>query len=592
MPAKFLSLKEILKITQSVRLVFVIMLLSLWNARAQDCSIVYEGEQKAKEIFNSRIGGELKLCDSLVLLQRLNNEILQLQQEGYLLAAHSSLLRKDSTWYTNCFLGKRFKWSKLNINHLPNEILLRAGYQKRHFENEVFSIAKMKLFFQRLIRESDNMGLPFASLSLDSVTIDGDKIGAKLIYYTGPVITFDSLRIIGEARIKNSWLTAYLGINHGQNFSQRTVNQITGKIKNLRFTELRDPPTISFQNKKALITLDLAPKKVRTIELIIGFLTKEEESGKLIVTGQFDLALINLFNSGKSLDIQWQSLKARSQLLDVKYNHPNLFHSPLDIDVAFNLLKEDTIFITRQARVRFVYLRSFHSFSIFSEFQSSNLLSTDGLEDLSELPELLDLNVDYYGLEYGLVKLNDVYVPTSGHSLWTTAAVGSKRIRRNDDFPPELFEEVDISTTQYKLTFEAKNYLELSKDLVLYAGMRAGKIFNDQLYLNDLFRIGGLNSLRGFNENFFFSSDYALSNLEIQLHFEENSYLLAFYDQAYLYYRIPGSRFEDYPLGIGLGLNLSTKNGSVRLAYALGRSGDQPLSLSLSKFHFGYVTRF
>lgn len=104
--------------------------------------------------------------------------------------------------------------------------------------------------------------------------------------------------------------------------------------------------------------------------------------------------------------------------------------------------------------------------------------------------------------------------------------------------------------------------------------------------------MGGLQTLRGFNENFFFASDYGLSNLELQFHFEKDSYLFTFYDQAYLYFKTNKSTLEDYPFGVGIGINLATPGGIISLAYALGKAREQPLNVRLSKFHFGYIAKF
>src|SRR5690606_1842929 len=114
----------------------------------------------------------------------------------------------------------------------------------------------------------------------------------------------------------------------------------------------------------------------------------------------------------------------------------------------------------------------------------------------------------------------------------------------------------------------------------------------EHLFYNDLWRIGGLHSLRGFNEKFFFAASYALSNLELRLLFdrqqEEHSYLFIFYDQAYMV----RESYSDYPLGIGAGISLVTNSGIFNLAYALRNAKGQPMDLSVSKIHFGYIGRF
>jgi hemolysin activation/secretion protein len=117
-------------------------------------------------------------------------------------------------------------------------------------------------------------------------------------------------------------------------------------------------------------------------------------------------------------------------------------------------------------------------------------------------------------------------------------------------------------------------------------------MINDNLFLNDLFRLGGLNSLRGFNENFFYASDYFTGTLETRMYIGEYSNIFAFYDQGYVYYNLGQSNNEDTPFGIGLGMNLATNAGVLRLVFALGKSNSQSLDFKFSKIHVGYFATF
>jgi len=98
--------------------------------------------------------------------------------------------------------------------------------------------------------------------------------------------------------------------------------------------------------------------------------------------------------------------------------------------------------------------------------------------------------------------------------------------------------------------------------------------------------------LRGFNQNFFFASEYVLSNLEFRLFIDPQSHIFLFYDQAFVAYDLESAKFDDYPLGIGLGMRLNLPQGVFNFVYGVGRSQDQDLSFNLSKIHFGYVSKF
>lgn len=114
---------------------------------------------------------------------------------------------------------------------------------------------------------------------------------------------------------------------------------------------------------------------------------------------------------------------------------------------------------------------------------------------------------------------------------------------------------------------------------------------NKNLFLNDLFRLGGLNSIRGFNENFFFAKRYVYANFEPRFYFDNYSYFLLFFDVA----GMQGNTIReavDYPISFGAGLSLETGEGAFNFIYALGKSSTQQLGFNFSKIHFGYTGRF
>jgi len=176
----------------------------------------------------------------------------------------------------------------------------------------------------------------------------------------------------------------------------------------------------------------------------------------------------------------------------------------------------------------------------------------------------------------------------SCHSIRALA----KKIRKNSRLNQELYDSIDLRSIQYSIEAGLKNYFEISQFLVVYHQLRGGVLINDNLFLNELYRLGGLNTLRGFNENFFFASHYALSNLETRLYIESKSYLFVFYDQSFLSFDVNENDFQDFPLGVGVGVSLGLKAGVFNFVYAIGRSDDQPFTFSLSKIHFGYISTF
>ncbi len=384
---------------------------------------------------------------------------------------------------------------------------------------------------------------------------------------------------------------SYLDVRETRPFNQEAIEQIPARLQRLPFVRLNGDMTIHFQNEKAALTLPLAPVKANRIDGVVGFLPNEENDGGMRITGQLDLSLNNLFNAGKSLNLSWQRVKPLSQTLMISYRHRNLFRSPLHLDAGFNLLKEDSTFINRFFRVGLTFSTGIHEIGFVTRFKSTRLLSTSEYENITELPEFSDENVNYYGVEYLSGSLSEEWAGNKGWQLQGMAALGDKEIRRNAGLPEEVYDGIDLQTLQYTLEIQGVLGVQLGKRSLLFQRFSAGLVQDDQLFQNDLFRIGGLNTLRGFNENNFFASGYAILTAEYQVFFESDSYVFLFADQGFIKNRVTDVEMDN-PTGFGAGFNLRTGGGNLQLAFALGKSRNQDINFSLSKFHFGYVANF
>ncbi len=98
--------------------------------------------------------------------------------------------------------------------------------------------------------------------------------------------------------------------------------------------------------------------------------------------------------------------------------------------------------------------------------------------------------------------------------------------------------------------------------------------------------------MRGFNENYFFAEYYSTATVEWRQFTDEQSYLLLFAEQTFMKYRLGNNSVDDWPIGVGAGLSLSTNTGIFNFVYSLGQSQTQKMTFSQSKVSFGYITRF
>ena len=546
------------------------------------------GEQPLIE----RYAVSVRQPDSLSIIQALSRCVSSLQKDGYFQADASVPVQTDSNrWESSVSIGPRYEWAYLSPGNLETIMQEKSGFRNRFFLNSPFRYQDIQKLMDRVLEAAENDGFPFASVRLTDVQIENRQVQAEVDYQPGPYITFGPLQIEGTDKVRADFLATQLMIPVGSAYSQKKVDQIPAVIRSLPYLNLNGGVEVSFQNDEAEVHLSLSDVRSSEVDALVNFLPNENEPGTLLLTGRASLLLDNLMRSGKQLSLQWQRLQLESQQLSISYHHPFLFKTPLQADLSFRLLKEDTLFLNRKFAFSLsLPLVNRSMVGLRTELTSSSRLGEVVPGNESSKTQIADLDILNTGFFWRYNRLDDILYPTRGYSLSGTLAVGRKLIAS------QVGEDEKSAIWQPWATFSLDQYHRIGQLWVLHHSLSAAYLRSELMFLNELFRVGGLNSLRGFNDNFFFASYYAVSNLEWRLLLEQSknaqSYLYVFYDQAILGHSFPENKYRDIPSGVGAGLSFSTRAGIFNLVYALGRTRTSPFNPSLSRIHFGYTSRF
>lgn len=402
----------------------------------------------------------------------------------------------------------------------------------------------------------------------------------------GPYIVNDTVVLLTEVKTKRAFIQQSINLELGKPFNEISYQNVENKLQQLDFLELSSPPDIAFSGGRATTYLSLKENKSSSFEGIIGLLPNQTTSGGMLVTGYLDLSLGNLFYSGKQLQLNWQQFAAQSQQLSVGYSHPYLFGSDVLVGGSFNLIKQDTTFITRDIKLEvgtFLFGKSLRFNGSYS--RSSGSLISPNIERVTA-QTFADYAIDFYA-----IRLSRQTRTNSFRNYWsfkTEATLGKKNIEKNTSLPSSYYDTLVTTSTVYKLMANIQWQQILFGQSALFMEYDMRLLENAQILRNELYRVGGLKTLRGFNENFFFAQNYFLTRLELRQYFEEGSYIFLFYDQMISH------AFDRWsaPLGLGTGLSLDTNNGLFSFAFALGSSSEIPFDINNTKIHLGYTSRF
>ncbi|MCB0403084.1 MAG: hypothetical protein KDD41_13435 [Flavobacteriales bacterium] len=555
-------------------------------------------EKKFLVLFNdtnlkaSRVVDYNRTLEKEALKSEVSGVLDKLHRQAYLTARLDSILT-DSSSYTAYFaLGSIYKWNYLRNKNIDEEVLSKIGFRDKFYNNRPFSADQLKKLFNRVISYYENHGYPFASVKLDSISILSDQLTALLSVEKNRMYTIDSIVFKGDATISPQYIKNYIRIKEGDPYSEESIRKLSTKIRELPFVAEEQPWKMQFKEEESKLYLFLKKKQASRFNGILGVLP-DDETGKLRLTGDVKLNLINSFRNGEKISFNWRAIQENTQDLKFDLVYPFLFNSPFGLDYNFKLYKKDTTFIDVGHKIGVRYLlKGSNYFSVFFHNKTSNLLSTKSLANLSVLPAYADVNSKLYGVGIYQENLDYILNPTKGYQMEFSGSLGDKTIRKNPALDEKLYENLNLKTSIYNAELKADFYIPLSKRNVFKLATKNGYTFNENLFQNELLRIGGFYTLRGFDEESIYASLYTIETLEYRFILERNSYFFAFFDGAYYENEDVNDFVSDRPFGFGTGMSFETKAGIFSISYALGKQFDNPILFRSAKIHFGFVNYF
>ncbi|PJJ52922.1 BamA/TamA family outer membrane protein [Hymenobacter chitinivorans] len=536
--------------------------------------------------------------DSLAAFREVRELVLALQAASYLTASADGMRWSHDTLRVQLYVGEKFRWARLRNGNLGDGLMTRAGYREKLYNRTPFEPDEWRKLQQNILAEAENQGYPFATVRLDSLGLRGADISGRVVLDRGRVVVFDSIQLVGKTKTKKRFLTKYLQIFPNQPYNQQRVDAAARLLRQLPYLQVQAEPEVRFFQGKARLYLLLEDRPSNQFDAIVGVLPNPSPGvgqKKLQLTGDVNINLRNLSGGGKQVGLQWRKLDAASQQLAAHYVHPNFFGTPLELGGNFELYRQTNAFLTVQPRLQITYptVRA-GRISFFTERRSSRLLSDKpkSLRELDKLPDNIDSQYNSYGLDYNWNSLDDLLFPRRGFLAAGQAAVGTKRITKNADLEDSLYNRVPLQTTQVTLGLRLERYFRIGRNGVLLTRLRGESLVNERLFLNDMFRLGGLATLRGFNEYAFYANTYGIGTAEFRQFTGADSFVFLFVDQAYLRRDLLNDKTREAPTGLGAGLSFRTGAGLFQFVYSVGRSDNQRMSLSNSKIHFGIISRF
>ncbi len=517
-----------------------------------------------------------------------------LQSKAYLLAMLDSIKEEDLLIHAYVSKGLAFEWAKIRLGNLNPGLAAKIGFYENNFQHKALNYKTLTVYIEKILRFYENTGYPFATVQLDSVMIDNNALSAALNVQKNKYFKIDSVLIKGNLKLNEGFIRQYYGLQSGMPYNEEVFSALSQKTRQLPFILEKQEQRVQLSNKSNKLILFYDKKDASQFDGIVGFLP-DAATKKTILTGDVKLKLVNgILKNGETFDLEWRRLKSQTQDFNGRITYPFMFKSPLGVDYNLKIYRRDSTFIDINSNVALqYYFRGLNYVKLFYKQRNGNLISTNGYEFISTLPDYADVITQAYGLGVFYEQLDYRFNPKKGISVNLSGQAGNRHIKKNPKINTLAYEQVVLNSAQYQFEGHIAYYIQLLKNNVLKLGMQGASVFgNNSIYKNELFRIGGLKTLRGFDEESIFTSSYVISTIEYRYLYSQNSNIFVFGDGAF-YENLSNHKYnKDTPISVGAGISFETKAGILSISYALGNQMGNGFDARSGKIHFGLSALF
>ncbi len=523
---------------------------------------------------------------------------LQLANRGYLHSIFNGTRLINTTDTGKVILiislkeGKPTYIKKLITSGLDSASAQEVMPDFEFLKNTIFNKFDLEQNISRALTYFEDNGYPFARVIISSIYFYGDSSEGN--YYADIYLKFDKgifcridkIEIAGNNSTKPYVIDREIRIKKGEEYSQKIVDEVPDRLNKLGFFEPVQKPEFYLDSKnEGILKITVKEKQTNNFDGVIGYVPANSGVQGGYLTGLINVSLINLFGTGRAAAVKWQQYDKYSQDLELKYLEPWLFGYPFNFTAGLYQRKQDSSYIQRTLQGSLEYLATDNISA--SVFLSSEVVIPTQLTNLTFTA--FNSSSITTGVNITIDTRDDPYSPTRGILFADSYSFSKKTIKGPAQFiTPGMATNVNLQ----RFTIDLDGYYSLLQRQVIALGLHGRELRGADFELSDLYRLGGANSLRGYNQDQFYGNTIGWTNLEYRLLLTRRTFGFLFFDTGYFLQdanpvlKIPKN--EGFRIGYGLGLNIETGLGVLRVSYALGQ-GD---TFAQGKIHFGIVNQF
>ena len=524
----------------------------------------------AKDTIQNRIVSEIyhtkKHLQKKDALDEIDRILQQVKKRGFFTARIDSISKTNKELIAYLDLGKKINEIIIVTKKDNTNGIIDSGIDSIKIKTREFSDLT-----NQLLEQIDRKGNSFSEITYVNPLLKNDTLFLEMKISNSSSRKIDKVITKGYEDFPKKFITKFFLIDKNTVFSKQKLNQVSALSNKLDFIKEKKAPEVLFKKDSTHLYLFLDKIGTSSFDGLVNFSSKENGKG-LLLNGNLDLKLNNTFNSGEKFEIIWN--KVSDEKTDFKINSyvPYILNSKFSTTLEFYLYRQDSTFINTNFELKTDYSinQKSHASILYSSEKSNYLLNISN-NDLASYSNY------FIGLGYELKKssTSNLYKYKNGLNLNLT--IGKRK--------------TDIeSINQLKFHFSAFANVQINNRGYLNIKNESGLLTSKNYLLNELFRIGGANSIRGYNEQSIFTNGYSYSNIEFRYSLDTSSYLYSITDLGG--YKENTTNKIKKLLGIGGGYQFRINNNLVNLGYVISTNSSTNAKLNSSRLVVRWTSFF